>query len=74
LDILVFSGGIGENAPVIRARICEGLAFLAIVLENARNAANAAVISADGAPVTACVIRTDEEIMIAKSVLRILTG
>ena len=45
LDALVFSGGIGEHAPVVRARICDGLAFLGIELDRARNAANAPVIS-----------------------------
>ena len=46
LDTLVFAGGIGENAPVIRARICDGLEFLGIELEEKRNAASAGVISA----------------------------
>ena len=50
LDTLVFAGGIGENAPVVRARICDGLEFLGIELEEKRNAANAGVISADGQP------------------------
>src|ERR1039457_6535113 len=51
-DTLVFAGGIGENCPSIRARICEGLDFLGIKLNGSRNAANAAVISADTSPVT----------------------
>ncbi len=72
LDTLVFAGGIGENCPVIRTRICEGLGFLGIELNEARNAENAAVISADGSRVTVRVIRTDEELMIARSVCRIL--
>ena len=42
LDTLVFAGGIGENAPVVRARICDGLGFLGIELEEKRNAASAA--------------------------------
>ena len=45
LDTLVFAGGIGENAPVVRARICEGLSFLGVELDEARNAETAAVIS-----------------------------
>jgi len=69
LDTLVFAGGIGENAPVVRARICEHLGFLGVKLNKAQNARNAAVISADNARVTARVIRTDEELMIARSVL-----
>jgi acetate kinase len=72
LDTFVFAGGIGENAPPVRARICEGLGFLGIELNEARNAENAAVISAEGGRVTVRVIRTDEELMIARSVRRIL--
>ena len=72
LDTLVFAGGIGENAPVIRARICEGLNFLGVEIHEARNAGNATVISADKARVTVRVIRTDEELMIARSVCRLL--
>jgi acetate kinase len=72
LDTLVFAGGIGENAPLVRARICEGLSFLGIELNEARNAENAAVISTDASRATVRVIRTDEELMIARSVCRIL--
>jgi acetate kinase len=70
LDTLVFAGGIGENAPVIRARICEGLGFLGIELDKSRNAKTAAVISKNSSRVTVRVIRTNEELMIARSVLR----
>ena len=70
LDTLVFAGGIGENAPLVRARICEGLGFLGIKLHAARNAKNTAKISTDASRVTVRVIRTDEELMIARSVLR----
>ena len=70
LDTLVFSGGIGENAPLVRARICEGLGFLGIELSESRNAEAAAVISTDASRATVRVIRTDEELMIARSVLR----
>ena len=69
LDTLVFAGGIGENAPVVRARICEGLGFLGIDLHPARNAKNTAKISTDSSGVAVRVIRTDEELMIARSVL-----
>jgi acetate kinase len=72
LDTLVFAGGIGENAPAVRARICEQLNFLGVEMHEARNAENAAVISADNARVTVRVIRTDEELIIARSVCRIL--
>jgi acetate kinase len=72
LDALVFAGGIGENAPVIRARICAGLEFLGVRLDGRRNAQNAAVIARRAAPVQVRVIRTDEELMIARSVGRVL--
>jgi acetate kinase len=70
LDTLVFAGGIGENAPVVRARICEGLNTLGIELDKSRNAETAPVISMQTHRVTVRVIRTDEELMIARSVLR----
>jgi acetate kinase len=70
LDTLVFAGGIGENAPVVRARICEELNFLGIELDKSRNAKTEAVISKNSSRVTVRVIRTDEELMIARSVLR----
>ncbi len=72
LDTLVFAGGIGENSPSVRARICEGLGFLGIELASNRNAKNAQVISKDSSPVTVRVISTDEELMIARSVARML--
>jgi acetate kinase len=72
LDMLVFAGGIGENAPAVRARICDGLGFLGIELEENRNATNEGVISAAASPVAVRVIHTDEEWMIAKSVCRVL--
>jgi len=72
LDTLVFSGGIGENCPVVRSRICEGLVFLGIELEEKRNSVNAPVISSDTGQVTVRVIHTDEEWMIAKTVRQIL--
>ncbi len=66
LETLVFSGGIGEHAPEVRARVCEELAFLGIALDEKRNAANANVISTDASRVTVRVIPTDEEKMIAQ--------
>ena len=72
LDTLVFSGGIGENAPMVRARICDGLGFLGVEIEEKRNAANEGVISADAGRVAVRVMHTDEEWMIAKTVCRVL--
>ncbi len=70
LDTLVFAGGIGENAPLVRSRICEGLGFLGIELSEPRNAATAGLISKDVSRAKVRVIRTDEELMIARSVRR----
>ncbi|MEO5654830.1 MAG: acetate/propionate family kinase [Nitrosospira sp.] len=72
LNTLVFAGGIGENAPTVRARICDGLGFLGVELEEKRSAANEGVISAAGSRVPVRVIRTDEERMIARTVCRVL--
>ncbi len=72
LDTLVFAGGIGENASVVRARICAGLGFLGIQLEEKQNVANAAVVSAEASRVAVRVMHTDEEWMIAKMVCRVL--
>ncbi|CAN5739519.1 acetate/propionate family kinase [soil metagenome] len=72
LETLVFAGGIGENAPLIRARIVNGLEFLGVMLDSARNDANAAVISTATSRVTVHVIPTDEEWQIAQSVQQLL--
>jgi acetate kinase len=72
LDTLVFAGGIGENAPVIRARICEGMEFLGIEIEEKQNAVNEGVISTQASRVAVRVIHTDEELTIARSVCRVL--
>ena len=68
LNTLVFSGGIGENSAVVRARICEGLGFLGITLDEARNRTGATVISREESGVTVRVIPTDEESEMASSV------
>ncbi len=72
LDTLVFAGGIGEYAPVVRARICANLEFLGIEIDEQQNAINAAVISASAGRVAIRVIRTDEEQMIARTVCRLV--
>ncbi|MHB8970672.1 MAG: acetate/propionate family kinase [Pirellulaceae bacterium] len=72
LDTLVFAGGIGENAPRVRTRICEGLGFLGVELEEKRNAVSEGVISANASRVTVRVIHTDEEWMIASTVCLVL--
>jgi acetate kinase len=71
LDTLVFAGGIGEHAPLIRERICDGLSVIGVTLHRRRNAQGAPLISRDNGPVKVRVIRTDEELMIARSVVRV---
>ncbi len=72
LNILVFAGGIGENAPAVRTRICDGLGFLGIELEDKRNAANEFVLSSAVSRVVVHMIRTDEELTIARTVCQVL--
>ncbi len=67
IDALVFCGGIGENSRLIRARICERLAWMGIEIDHARNAANDRVISSDFARTTVMVIPTNEELVIARA-------
>ena len=66
LDTLIFTGGIGENSPVIRKRICDDMTFLNIYLDPIKNEANKSIISSDGVPTTIRVMRTNEELMIAR--------
>jgi acetate kinase len=72
LDTLVFAGGIGENAPPVRERICNGLGFLGIGLDQECNAKGAPLISSKAGHVKVRVIRTDEELIIARSAARLL--
>jgi acetate kinase len=72
IDALVYSGGIGEHAAPVRARICGGLSFLGMALDDGLNAANAPVISPPRARVTVHVIPTDEEITIARAARHLL--
>jgi acetate kinase len=66
LDTLIFTGGIGENAPSIRERICKDLEFLGIDLDRDRNLKNSSIISRDRSPVAIRVMKTNEELMIAR--------
>jgi len=74
VETLVFSGGIGENAGVVRARVCSGLGFLGIELDEDSNKNNTPVISTAASQATVRVIRTNEELMIVRAVCRILRG
>jgi len=66
VDTVVFAGGIGENSAAVRERICAGLDFLGIRIDAQRNSENAPVISPDDAPVKVRVIKTNEEVTIAR--------
>jgi acetate kinase len=72
LDTLVFAGGIGENGGEIRARICDGLGHLGLELDTTRNEANAPIVSKAASKAIVRVIRTDEELLIARSVESLL--
>ena len=72
VDTLVFAGGIGENSASVRARICAGMKFLGIELDEDENARHASQISLGGAPVSVRVIRTDEESVIAAFTIQLL--
>ena len=72
LDAFVFTAGIGENSPTIRARIAEKLAWLGAVLDPAANAAGKPLISKPESRVALVVEPTDEELMIAKHTLALL--
>jgi acetate kinase len=66
LDTLVFAGGIGENSAPIRERVCEGLQFIGLELDESRNRAHAPLISSEASRVAVRVIPTDEESVIAR--------
>jgi acetate kinase len=73
VDTLVFSAGIGEHSAPVRARVCAALAHIGVALDEARNAANAPVVSTDASACTVRVIPTDEEAVIARETLRVLS-
>lgn len=72
VDALVFTAGIGENSPEIRARIAARLGWLGADLDEEANAASALVISAPGSALHLMVVPTDEELMIARQTLALL--
>jgi acetate kinase len=74
-DALIFSGGIGENNAEIRRRICQGLEWFGLELDNERNRAAAGkegLITRDGSRLAVYVIATDEELMIARDTARLI--
>jgi acetate kinase len=74
VDAIVFTGGIGENAPIIRSRVCRDAAWLGVAIDEAANAAGRGRISAGSSPVAVWVIPTNEELMIAQHTRRLLAG
>ena len=74
LDALVFTAGVGENWPEVRAGACEGLEQLGIRIDEERNLANEQIISADSSPVKVMVIQTNEELMIARDTRAVISG
>jgi acetate kinase len=74
LDTLVFMGGIGENLPVVRARICAALAFVGIQIDDALNNANASLISTKGSAVAVRIVATDEQMIIAEETCKFVSA
>jgi acetate kinase len=77
-DAVIFTGGIGENSPEIRRRICDGLQWLGVELDPARNDSHTGgregVISADNSRAALYVVPTDEELLIARDTVRVVSG
>src|SRR5262249_35235774 len=73
LDAFVFTAGIGENSPTMRARIAEKLAWLGVALDPDANAARKPLISRKDSRVAVYVIPTNEELMIARHTLELLS-
>ncbi|HUA63916.1 MAG TPA: hypothetical protein VML19_34530 [Verrucomicrobiae bacterium] len=76
LNAVAFTGGIGENSAALRAACCDGLGFLGIQLDAARNASGSGdrIVSADGAPVTVMALATNEELIVARRAYRRLSA
>ena len=76
VDAVAFTGGMGENSPRLRQRVCDGLGFLGIGLDPARNesAAAEAKVSPEGTPVAVWVIPTDEESILVRQARELLAG
>jgi acetate kinase len=74
-DAIVFTGGIGENSPEIRARICEGMEWAGLTIDRAKNqqtVGQEGLISTDGSRLLAYAIPTDEELLIARDTVRVI--
>jgi acetate kinase len=76
-DAVVFTGGIGENSPEIRARICEGMEWAGLKIDDTKNqqtVGREGLISADDSKLLAYAIPTDEELLIARDTVRVILG
>jgi acetate kinase len=76
-DAIVFTGGIGENSPEIRARICQGMEWAALTIDTTRNqetVGREGIISTDDSRLLAYAIPTDEELLIARDTVRVILG
>ena len=74
LDLLVFTGGIGENAAPVRALMCEGLEHLGVVIDPAKNEAGAGLVSAANAACAVRIVHANEELMIARHTYSVVFG
>jgi acetate kinase len=74
VDLLVFAGGVGENAALIRGLICRDLEYLGIMLDPAKNKTNADTISCDDAPCAVGIVHTNEDLMIARHTYALVFG
>jgi acetate kinase len=74
IDTMVFTGGIGERAAPVRWMICQGLDYLGIRLDPAKNDVQADIISIENSPCTVRVIHTNEDLMIARHTRNLLFG
>ncbi|MBS0289665.1 MAG: acetate/propionate family kinase [Proteobacteria bacterium] len=72
LDMLIFTGGIGENAPAIREKICQDMNWIGLKIDREKNSSNKPIISPEGASIQICVIPTNEEKIIANHTYRLV--
>ena len=74
VDIILFTGGVGENQATCRSGACDGLEYMGVKIDDAKNNVRGkeAIISTDDSKVTVCVIPTDEELLIASDTLEIV--